>query len=164
MSCNKKLPSAKPIITWYVLWTSQESILGHTNIFLRVVTKCENNIGIQKREHNLQYNILGRRVDGMIVSWTKVVIICKIKVKPAYKSCDPLWIRVLSLVENLFVKKNPLQDLLSSLNAVISTNDRHWIITGHVIFKLCYNQSTNWKPPIFVILNWSNSTLSNLSQ
>ena len=32
--------------------------------------------------------------------------------------------RVLSLVENLFVKKNPLQDLLSSLNAVISTNER----------------------------------------
>ena len=31
----------------------------------------------------------------------------------------------LSLVEILFVKKNPLQDLLSSLNAVISTNERH---------------------------------------
>ena len=31
-------------------------------------------------------------------------------------------------------KKNPLQDLLSSLNAVISTNERHWIITGHVTF------------------------------
>ena len=28
------------------------------------------------------------------------------------------------MVENLFVKKNPLQDLLSSLNAVISTNER----------------------------------------
>ena len=44
------------------------------------------------------------------------------------------------MAENLFVKKNILQDLLSSLNAVISTNERHWIITGHVIFKLCYNQ------------------------
>ena len=32
--------------------------------------------------------------------------------------------RALSLVENLFVKKNLLQDLLSSLNAVISTNER----------------------------------------
>ena len=31
--------------------------------------------------------------------------------------------KVLSLVENLFVKKNPLQDLLSSLNALISTNE-----------------------------------------
>ena len=28
------------------------------------------------------------------------------------------------LVENSFVKKNPLQDLLSSLNVVISTNER----------------------------------------
>ena len=45
------------------------------------------------------------------------------------------------MVENLFVKKNPLiQDLLSSLNAVISTNERNWILTGHVIFKLRYNQ------------------------
>ena len=33
--------------------------------------------------------------------------------------------KVLSLVENLFVKKNPSQDLLSSLNAIISTNERH---------------------------------------
>ena len=41
---------------------------------------------------------------------------------------------------NLFVKENPLQDLLSSLNAVISTNERHSIITGHVTFKLRYNQ------------------------
>ena len=34
------------------------------------------------------------------------------------------------MVENLFVKKNPLQDLLSSLNAVISTNERSWIYKG----------------------------------
>ena len=46
----------------------------------------------------------------------------------------------LSLAEISFVKKNPLQDLLSSLNAVVSTNERHWIITGHVTFKLPYNQ------------------------
>ena len=42
-------------------------------------------------------------------------------------------------MENLFVK-NPLQDLLSSLNAVISTNKRNWILTGHVNFKLRYDQ------------------------
>ena len=30
--------------------------------------------------------------------------------------------------------------MLSSLNAVISTNERNWILTGHVIFKLRYNQ------------------------
>ena len=51
-----------------------------------------------------------------------------------------LKIQGLSLVEILFVKKNPLKDLLSSLNAVISTNERHWIIAGHVTFKLRYNQ------------------------
>ena len=38
------------------------------------------------------------------------------------------------MVENLF-KKNPLQDLLSSLNAVISTNESTQIITGHVIYN-----------------------------
>ena len=42
-----------------------------------------------------------------------------------------LKIQGLSLVEILFVKKDPLQDLLSSLNAVISNN---------VTFKLRYNQ------------------------
>ena len=55
---------------------------------------------------------------------------------------------MLSLVENLFVKKDPLQDLLSSLNAVISTNERNWILTGHVIFKLCYSQIYQLKTTI----------------
>ena len=44
---------------------------------------------------------------------------------------------MLSLVENLF-KKNPLQDFLSSLNAVISTNESTRIITGHVIYNPAY--------------------------
>ena len=35
-----------------------------------------------------------------------------------------LKIQGLSLVEILFVKENPLQDLLSSLNALISNNER----------------------------------------
>mgnify|MGYP001164363031 CR=1 FL=1 len=43
----------------------------------------------------------------------------------ALKSHDLLKIQDISLVEILFVKKNPLQELLSSLNAVISTNERH---------------------------------------
>ena len=42
------------------------------------------------------------------------------------------------MVENLFFKKNPLQDLLSSLNAVISTNESTQIITGHVIYNPAY--------------------------
>ena len=33
-----------------------------------------------------------------------------------------------------------LQDLLPSLNFVISTNERNGILTDHVIFKLCYNE------------------------
>ena len=40
-------------------------------------------------------------------------------------------------MENLFVKKNPLQDFLSRLIAVISTNERH------VTFKLHYNHNYN---------------------
>ena len=41
------------------------------------------------------------------------------------------------LAENL-LRKNPLQDLLSSLNAVISTNENIRIITGHVIYNPAY--------------------------
>ena len=41
-------------------------------------------------------------------------------------------------MENLF-EKNTLQDLLSSLNSVILTNERNGILTDHVIFKLRYN-------------------------
>ena len=46
--------------------------------------------------------------------------------------------RVLSLAENLFLQKNPLQDLLSSLNAVISFNESTEFITGHVIYNSAY--------------------------
>ena len=42
-----------------------------------------------------------------------------------------------ALVENL-LKKNPLQDLLSSLNAVISTNESTGFITGHMVYNLAY--------------------------
>ena len=44
---------------------------------------------------------------------------------------------MLSLVENLF-KKNPFQDFLSSLNAVISTHETTEFITGHVIYNPAY--------------------------
>ena len=44
--------------------------------------------------------------------------------------------RVLSLVENLFFQKNPLQDLLFSLNAVISTTEITQFITGHMVYNL----------------------------
>ena len=42
------------------------------------------------------------------------------------------------MVENLFLKQNSFQD--SSLNALISNNKRNWILTGHVIVKLRYDQ------------------------
>ena len=43
-----------------------------------------------------------------------------------------------ALVENLFFQKNPLQGLLSSLNAVISTNESTRFITDHMIYNLAY--------------------------
>ena len=47
---------------------------------------------------------------------------------------------MLSLVENLFFQKNPLQDLLSSVNTVISTNERIEFITGHMTYNLAYTE------------------------
>jgi hypothetical protein len=40
----------------------------------------------------------------------------------------------------IYLTKNPLQDLLSSLNAVISTNESIEFITGLVIFNRAYNE------------------------
>ena len=48
-------------------------------------------------------------------------------------------------MENLFFQKNPLQDLLSSLNTVISTNESTRFITGHMIYTLAYN--SRQQPP-----------------
>ena len=45
-------------------------------------------------------------------------------------------------MENLFVKKYPLQDLLSSLNSVISTNESNGILTDQVIFNEIYQMKT----------------------
>ena len=36
------------------------------------------------------------------------------------------------------IKKDPLQDLLSSLNAVISTNERVEFITDHMTYNPAY--------------------------
>ena len=43
---------------------------------------------------------------------------------------------------------NPLQDLLSSLNAVISTNESTRIITGHVIYNPAYTYKFQLKTTI----------------
>ena len=62
----------------------------------------------------------------------------RFKYKPGYRPCDLLEIQVLSLVENLSLKKNPLQGLLSSVNAVISTNERIEFITDPMTYNLAY--------------------------
>ena len=56
-----------------------------------------------------------------------------------------------ALIGGKFIfQKNPLQDLHSSLNAVISTNEKHWVITDHVTFKLRYNQIYQLKTTIII--------------
>ena len=60
-------------------------------------------------------------------------------------------------MENLFVKKNPLQDLLSSLNAVLSTNESTEFITGHVIYNPAYTYKYQLKTTLILIgdfLSW----------
>ena len=49
------------------------------------------------------------------------------------------------MVENLFVKKNSLQDILSSLNTVISNNESTEFITGHVIYNPAYTYKLQLK-------------------
>ena len=41
----------------------------------------------------------------------------------------------------IFQKKNPLQNLPSSVNAVISTNEKIEFITGHMTYKTGYTKS-----------------------
>ena len=56
--------------------------------------------------------------------------------------CDILYLPKLpamnssALIGGIFIKKNPLQDLLSSVNAVISTNERVEFMTDHMTYNL----------------------------
>ena len=45
----------------------------------------------------------------------------------------------------IYLKKNPLQDLLSGLNAAISTKESTRIITGHVIYNPAYTYNFQLK-------------------
>ena len=54
-------------------------------------------------------------------------------------SHDLLKIQGLSLVD-FFCQKNPLQDLLSRLNAAISTNESTQFITRHMVHNLAYTE------------------------
>ena len=49
------------------------------------------------------------------------------------------------MVENLFLQKNPLQDLFSSLNAVISTNENTEFLSDHVIYNRAYTYKLQLK-------------------
>ena len=53
----------------------------------------------------------------LVLAWIRWLSSVRFKYKPGYRSCDLLQIRVPSLVENWFCHKNPLQDLLDSLNS-----------------------------------------------
>ena len=70
-------------------------------------------------------------MSGVFLGWFLVGIS---KYNPGYKSHDLLQFEC-SHWWKVYLKKNPLQDLLSSLNAVISTNQSTQIITGHVIYN-----------------------------
>ena len=73
-----------------------------------------------------------------------------------YKPRDLLKIQVLSLVENLSLKENPLQDFLSSLNAIISTNESTESITGHVTYNPAYTYKIQLKTTIVILILNSN--------
>ena len=60
-------------------------------------------------------------------------------------------INSIALIGGKFILKNPLHDLLSSLNAVISTNESTWVITGHVIYNLAYTYKFQLKTTILAI-------------
>ena len=69
-------------------------------------------------------NLGGFQLEFVSISWVINHMTC-------YKfECSHWW--------KIYLKKNPLQDLLSSLNTVISTNESIEFITGHVIYNLAY--------------------------
>ena len=69
-----------------------------------------------------------------------------------------------SLWWKFYVKKNPLQDLLSSLNAVISTNESTRIITGHVIYNPAYTYKFQMKTTIVSEFNSKISACIQISK
>ena len=53
-------------------------------------------------------------------------------------------------MENLFVRKNSLTRFALQSECCISTNERNWILAGHVIFKLRYNQIYQLKTTLLI--------------
>ena len=61
----------------------------------------------------------------------------------------------------MFFQKNPLQDLLSSLNAPISRNESTLIITDHVIYNPAYTYKFHLKTTHVVLKqSYLHSTLT----
>ena len=61
--------------------------------------------------------------------------------KYVYAGLNVTWpvINSSALIGGKFIfQKNPLQDLLSSVNAVISTNERIEFLIGHMTYNLAY--------------------------
>jgi hypothetical protein len=106
-------------------------IVPITYILLPLLDQMNSTTQVVTEEQDLHVFIL----DDQELRWFSVGIF---KYKAGYRSHDLLLFRVLSLVENLF-EKNPLPDLLSSLNTVISTNESTRIITGHVVYNPSYS-------------------------
>ena len=52
--------------------------------------------------------------------------------------------------------------MLSSLNAVISTNEKNWILSDRVIFKLRYNQINQLKTNYIFMLSIKNWSFANM--
>ena len=80
------------------------------------------------------------KMDGFQLEFVLVLISRVINHMTCYKFEWSHWWKI-------YFKKNPLQELLSSLIAVISTNERNQILTDHVTFKLPYNQIYQMKTP-----------------
>ena len=97
------------------------------NVFPCIFRNWERSFpAILRSKISKKYHIYGgfQLVDLIITELKDHMICYKIK-------CSHWW---------KFIYKKKSFTRLSSLNAVISTNERNWILTNHVIFKLRYSQ------------------------
>ena len=69
-----------------------------------------------------------------------------------------------SFSENLFFQTNSLQDLFSSLNAEISTNESSGFITGHMIYNLAYTQIFQTTTTLETIIDMTKEIQSNFQE
>ena len=60
-----------------------------------------------------------------------------------------------ALIGGKYIKKNPLEDLLSSVNAVISTNEKIEFITDHMTYNPAYTWILQTTTTMSAQLNFS---------